>query len=663
MKKTALLTYILEKKHHAFRREILWDLASEYAAKGLSPRQRMTDRFCRLCDAQEPVLLPDEQICFLRTTVGVPDIFTPAEWEDIREKHFIHELGYISNVTPDYEALLKEGLLARRENADADSQKSIDALLKLTDRYRALAEASGDAALAETLRQVPRYPARTLREALQSIRIFHFGLWLEGEYHNTLGRFDQYALPYYEADIAAGRLSEETALELLQDFFLSFNKDSDLYHGIQQGDNGQSMVLGGRKADGTDGFNALSKLCLQASRSLHLIDPKINVRVSNDTPLEVYQLGSELTKAGLGFPQYSNDDVIIPGLTRLGYAPEDAANYAIAACWEPIIPVCGTDVANIGALSFPKQVDSALFGENTDWSSFDAFLQSVHNALSADIDAICHRRDTLWFIPAPLMDTLMDGNDVSLGGKYRNFGIHGTGVATACDSLAAIEAAVFKEKRLTAEDLKAAVKADFHGYEDLLAYLRWEAPKTGQDDDRADRFLTMLLDWFAQSLEGRQNSRGGCYRAGTGSAMFYLWHAEAIGASPDGRRNGESFGTNYSPSLFTKNPGPMSVVRSFTKPQLSKTVNGGPLTLEFHHSMFADENCVEKVAMLVREYIRRGGHQLQLNVVNLEDMKDAQLHPERHRQLVVRIWGWSAYFVELEKAYQDHVMARQEYVL
>lgn len=657
-----LLQYILEKRHHRYRHPTGFAPAEEYAAAGLSPRERMTDRFCRLCAAQTPVLLPDEQICFLRTTTELPDIFTDAEWAQIKKEHFIHEMGYLSNLCPDYERVLREGLLVCRERADACSRRSIDALLALTDRYAALAQQSGDAALAEVLHRVPRYPARTMREALQAVRILHFGLWLEGEYHNTIGRFDQFMLPYFEADLAAGRLTEESALALLQDFFLSFNKDSDMYPGVQQGDNGQSMVLGGRRADGADGFNRLSALCLQASHSLHLIDPKINLRVSKDTPLEVFRLGSELTKAGLGFPQYSNDDVVIPGLQALGYAPEDAANYAIAACWEFIIPRVGADVANIGALSFPKVIDRALHAADA-CESFADFLALVKKTLAAEVEAICAGVKDLWFVPAPLMDVMMTGEDISAGAKYNNFGVHGTGAATAADSLAAVKELVFEKKQLTLKELKAAVDADFEGHEDLLAYLRWEAPKTGCDDDRADTWLCSLLEWFADALAGRTNSRGGIWRAGTGSAMFYLWHAQELGASPDGRRKGEAFGTNYSPGLFTHIGGPFSVIRSFTKPALGRTINGGPLTLEFHHSMFADAECVTKVALLVQEFIRRGGHQLQLNVVDLEQMKDAQRHPERHRQLVVRVWGWSAYFVELDEAYQKHVMARQEYVV
>ena len=170
-----------------------------------------------------------------------------------------------------------------------------------------------------------------------------------------------------------------------------------------------------------------------------------------------------------------------------------------------------------------------------------------------------------------------------------------------------------------------------------------------------------LLDSFSKALEGKRNCRGGCYRAGTGSAMFYLWHANEIGASPDGRRAKEPFGTNFSVSLFAKVKGPVSVIASMTKPHFSNAINGGPLTLEFHQSVFADEDGIAKVGLLVKNFIDRGGHQLQLNTVNLEKMLDAQKNPEKYKQLVVRIWGWSAYFVELDKEYQDHVIARQAY--
>ncbi|MBQ7320810.1 MAG: pyruvate formate-lyase [Clostridia bacterium] len=657
-----LYDLIVSRQHHTYRRDHpeLESLAEEFHKEGLAPIERMTRRFELLTSLETPVLLPEEKICMMRTVKQIPDCFTEEEWADIRSRHFIHELGYMSNLSPNYANTIRVGLLARYGEADEYGKRMIDAILSLTDRYRAEAERMGKQELAAVLTRVPRYGATSFYEALQFFRILHYFLWLEGDYHNTTGRFDQYMFPYLKADMDKGLYTRETALAMVEDFFLSFNKDSDLYVGVQQGDNGQSMVLGGRTADGSDGFNLLSELCLIASRNLLMIDPKINLRVSKDTPLEVFELGSELTRAGLGFPQYSNDDVVIEGLIKLGYAPEDACNYVVAACWEFIVPAVGADIANIGALSFPRVIDTCLHRDLAHSATYGDFMEAVRAEIRAECDRICGGIQNLWFVPSPLMNLLIDGG-IYNGAKYNNFGIHGSGVATAADSLAAIEKYVYNEKSVTPAALIEAVDSDFEKHADLLPLLRYEAPKMGNNDDAADSKAVDLLDTFADALQGRTNCRGGIYRAGTGTAMYYLWHAAEIGASPDGRRRGEPFGTNFSPSLFANVQGPISVIKSFTKPHMERTINGGPLTLEFASSMFDSADSIHKVATLVKAFVELGGHQLQLNAVNTETLKAAQADPDRYRQLVVRIWGWSAYFVELDREYQDHVLRRQQY--
>ena len=655
-----LLNYITSKQHHVYRKECTIDFASEYSAKNLSPIERMSDRFERLTAMETPVILPEEKICFLRTVKNIPDCFTEDEWKDIRSKHFIHELGYLSNLSPNYGKIIDKGLLYFREEADEYGKRAIDAIIDLADRYKAEAEKIGRDDIAKVLDRVPRYGATSFREALQMFRIVHYSLWLEGNYHNTVGRFDRYMYPYFKADMDAGVIDEASALELIEDFFISFNKDSDLYVGVQQGDNGQSMVLGGMDEDGNEVFSDLSRLCLEASRNLLLIDPKINLRVNKNTPVEIYELGSELTRAGLGFPQYSNDDVVIEGLTKLGYELRDARNYATAACWEFIVPHVGFDVANIGAISFPKMIDICLHKHLESSDSFEKFMSNLREVFNAECDSVCNNIKDLWFVPSPFMNVCMDC-DVYTGGKYNNFGIHGTGIATAADSLSVIKKYVYDEKSVSKAELIEAVDSNFENHDELLAKLRYEAPKFGNNDDAADALAVEVIDIFADCLEGRTNCQGGKFRAGTGSAMYYLWHAAELGASPDGRRKGEAFGTNFSASLFAKLNGPLSIISSFSKPHFDRAINGGPLTLEFHNSMFSDDDCIKKVAQLVKAYMDMGGHQLQLNAVNPERMKDAQLHPENHRSLVVRIWGWSAYFVELDKEFQDHVMARVAY--
>ena len=659
---TVLKDYIVNREHHQFRKDFeeYANISEEYKELGLCPKERMTRRFELLSSLETPVLLPDEKICFLRTVKKIPDCFTEDEWAEIKKKHFIHELGYMSNLSPNYERVIASGLLAAREEADEYGKRIIDAILDLTDRYQKKAAEEGKMELAKVLERVPAYGATSFYEALQSFRIIHYSLWLEGNYHNTVGRLDKYMYPYLKADMEKGLYTRETALEMVEDFFLSFNKDSDLYVGVQQGDNGQSLVLGGIDENGEEVFNLLSELCLEASRNLLMIDPKINLRVSKKTPIRVYELGSELTKAGLGFPQYSNDDVVIKGLEKLGYEHQDACDYAVAACWEFIIPKVGGDVGNIGALSFPKIIDICLHNYLTECDTFEQFLGKVKEEIQKECDTICDNIKDLWFVPSPFMNVMIDGG-IYDGAKYNNFGLHGTGVATAADSLAVISKYIYDEKRFTKEELIEAVDSDFELHSEMLPVLRYEAPKMGNNEELPDEMTVQLLKMFSDSLKGKKNCRGGVYRAGTGSAMYYLWHANEIGASPDGRRKGEPFGTNFSASLFAKIQGPLSVIQSFTKPDFTENTNGGPLTLEFASSMFKDEESVKKVAALVKAYIDMGGHQLQLNAVNSEMLRAAQEHPEEHRQLVVRIWGWSAYFVELDKDYQDHVLRRQQY--
>lgn len=282
-----LLDYILDKRHYVFRKDYpeYEDLSSILAKEKLSPKERMTRRFELLTSLETPVLLPDEKIAFMRTVRNIPDCFTKEEWEDFKNNQHIFEFGYMSNLAPDYEGVIKDGLLKKRDTADKYGKRTIDAIILLSDRYREEAIKQGNIELAKVLERVPRYGAESFYEALQFFRIIHFSLWLEGNYHNTVGRFDKYMYPYLKNDMEKGTLDEEGAYELVEDFFLSFNKDNDLYPGIQQGDNGQSMVLGGIDESGGEVFNILSRLSLKASKNLKLIDPKINLRVSKKNPL------------------------------------------------------------------------------------------------------------------------------------------------------------------------------------------------------------------------------------------------------------------------------------------------------------------------------------------------------------------------------------------
>ncbi|MBP3656313.1 MAG: pyruvate formate-lyase [Clostridia bacterium] len=680
--------FIVRKAHHAFRQpdQDVYALARRFAAEGASPLERSVRRHLHVLRSEKPVVFPEERIAFMRTVTKLPELYTPEEMEALRAKHWLHEQGEVCNINVDYTMLMCCGfdakrsqlleLAAAREAAgEAEAarylraQESILAAAQaLADAYAREAQAVGNRTVADVLSHVPAKAPRSFLEALQMLRILHYVMWCGHNYHNTVGRFDQYMYPWFAKDLEAGVYNEETALELLEEFFLTVNRDSDLYTGMQQGDNGQSMVLGGLNPDGTDSYNLLSELCLKASLELKLIDPKINLRVHKDTPMSAYILGSELTKQGLGFPQYSNDDVVIPGLMDLGYSREDAHNYVVAACWEFIIPGRAMDIPNIGAVSLARAVTEAVLEDLTACPDYASFCDKVKEKIVRQADAVQEQVKNLFVFPAPYVSLMMEGcveqaRDVSLGCVYNNYGLHGTGVATAADSLEVIDRYVYGDGSITPERLVRCLQTDFEGEDELLTKLRYHTPKMGNHEDCVDDRAVWLLDTFADALEGRRNERGGIFRAGTGSAMYYVWHPQDLPASPDGRRAREALGANYSPSLFMRAKGPVSILHSFARPNLRRVINGGPLTIELHDTVFRNAEAVAKVAALVRSYMLMGGHQLQLNAVNRQTLEDAQRHPENYRNLIVRVWGWSGYFVELDKVYQDHIMQRMELAL
>ena len=239
---------------------------------------------------------------------------------------------------------------------------------------------------------------------------------------------------------------------------------------MQQGDNGQSIVLGGMTPDGRDGYNMLSEMCLRASAELRLIDPKINLRVNRDTPLSVYELGTRLTRLGLGFPQYENDDVAIPALEALGYEERDAREDALAACWEFIIPGQGMEIPNLAAMPFANSVDQVIRTSLSDCADMEALKTRVRAAIFERVDEILAKKKNLYVIPSPFLSLFFEGcvenaRDISLGCKYNNWGLHGTGLAPAADMLAAVDQVVFGEG-VPAGELIAALKAQLDAAED-----------------------------------------------------------------------------------------------------------------------------------------------------------------------------------------------------
>lgn len=611
--------------------------------------------------AERPMLIEGDTMGFYRSTAGIqrsPD----------------------GNITPSYYRIITQGFDAVRGNIlkalslNSDSEKRkygeamlecLDACTRIAEEHRALAKESGDERLYNALMKIPACGAETFYEACVFIKMCIYFLRMGFASHVGLGRFDQYMYPFYKADRERG-ISDEEIFETVEEFFISLNFDSDLYQGVQQGDNGQSMVLGGFTADGSPCYNELTRMCLRASLELNLIDPKINLRVGKNTPPELYELGTLLTKQGLGFPQYCNDDVVIPGLMKLGYAEEDAENYVVAACWEYIIPNCGADIPNIGTMDFPAVINRAIRDNLESSDSFDVLMKHVKEYIRAQVDEIVREKDKFIPSPNPLMSIFVDGcteklSDMWKCGKYRNYGCHGAGIANAADALAAVRKTVYDDRKVAPRALISALDSDFCGYDDIRRELR-AAPKMGNNDDYVDGVAAEIMDCFATAINGRKNKAGGVWRAGTGSAMEYIWKGERCPATADGRKAGEPYSSSFSPSLDVKTDGVLSVISSFTKFDMTNIINGGPLTLEIHDAVFRNDIGIEKVASLARSFINLGGHQLQLNSVNRDKLLDAQAHPEKYPNLIVRVWGWSGRFCELDVAYQNHIIRRTEYV-
>lgn len=584
------------------------------------------------------------------------------------------------NLTPNYERIITIGFdtiradLTQRIDACEDAVKKeyglkmVEALencISVCDKYRQVVKESGNMRLYNALLKIPHKKADTFFEACVFIKLCIYFLRLAKVVHIGLGRFDQYMYSFYINDKNNG-VTDEEIFETLEAFFVSLNFDTDLYTGVQQGDNGQSMVLGGFDKNGNYMYNELSDMCMKASLELNLIDPKINLRVGNNTPDDIYVLATELTKQGLGFPQYSNDDVVVPGLVKLGYDLDDAIDYVVAACWEFIIPNCGADIPNIATMNFPLVVNNVIHERLCECKNFDELMQHVEKGIAAECDRLVQIPRSK-IAPMPLLSIFIDNCTETLtdvwdgGAKYTNYGCHGAGIANATDALAAVKQCVFTEKTVTAQELLNVLNNDFAGNSEIRNRLK-RCAKMGNNDPVADDISLALMSCFSKNLNNRDNGIGGIWRAGTGSAMEYIWSAAKCPATADGRKAFQPYSSSFSPSLDVKANGLLSIIQSFTKYDMSEIINGGPLTLEIHDTVLRNDIGIEKTAQLVKAYIHLGGHQLQLNSINRDRLLDAQKNPENYPNLIVRVWGWSGYFNELDLEYQNHIIRRCEYI-
>jgi formate C-acetyltransferase len=333
------------------------------------------------------------------------------------------------------------------------------------------------------------------------------------------------------------------------------------------------------------------------------------------------------------------------------------------------------EIVNIGAVSFPAAVDQAIRSGLASQEDFDSVLAQTEKNIEDQVVQLTKAYENLMLPPAPYYSVFMrgsieEGRDISCGSKYNNFGIHGACVANAADALAAVKQFVFDEGSVKGEEVVLALENNFKGYESVRRIMAEVGPKVGSNESAPDAYLVKLFDFFADACEKYgKTSKGGILRPGTGSAMYYIWLASGhagmrepvVGATADGRFAGEPFSANLAPSPRAKVAGPISSLQSFSKIDYQRICNGGPITMELSDTVFRDDDSVRKVALLVRVFAQLGCQQLQLNSLSLETLLDARVNPERHKNLIVRVWGWSGYFCELAPEYQDHIIARHLY--
>ena len=669
--------------------------------------RQVTELFKLRCKEESPIVLKDERIAFARSRKSLTRCWGDVSALDKMCRRLRMAPGrilrrlvprkwmkpkalerYIRNTTIDWNLVLHDGLagriaVAKRQNQTEFTRCAIEgmeALCELADRYAAEAERIGNTEVARVLSRIPRQAPASVQEALQMMRIVQFGLYLHGMGHCGLGRMDQYLWPFYKADLESGRLSRNEAKELIEEFFIDLNRDSDLYPGEQQGDNGQSLMLGGCQPEtGEIAVNDLTYLILDAALETRLIDPKINLRVDSRTPLDLLELGSRLTQCGLGFPQYSNDEVVIPALVAKGYSLRDARDYSVAACWEYVIPGRAVDFVNVGAVSFPYAVDRALRDEVASGNFKDSsFRERIVADIRRQVKRLVRRRE-VWH-PAPFLSAFFEGaleagQDITECTRYRNIGLHGAGAANAADQMGAIltiaqydDSSPDRMGRL--RELIVAEDKNFEGFDDLRKKLINEMPKVGNADERVDKELGFLFGAFADAAEEYSTAR--CrIRPGAGSAHYYIKLTDpkmegrliepVVGATSDGRMRNAPLASSLAPSHEARVGGIFSVFKSFTAVDYSRIMNGGPITIEFSQTVFRTPEGVKKLALLIRYFIQLRLQQLQLNVLNVEELKDALVHPERHRHLVVRVWGWSGYFCELDREFQLQIINRHVY--
>ena len=661
------------------------------------------------------VIDPDDLIVG-RTLDVIPDAAQEAlvaEFE--RPPDFFSTNGHL---TVSWPILLQKGVRGIRATAEAglaslasdgaESERKrrfwratiicCDAIVDLAERYAATAEALAEEAdearagelreIAAVLRQVPAGPARTFHEAVQSIWFLDFLLHTVcGARDYALGRLDQCLYPYYAADLAAGRLTRERALELIECLFLKTNEIIGI--GDQQSrtkrelhqDSVQYLVVGGQTADGRDATNEVSFLCLEAAERLGLKQPTLTVRYHPGIDRRFWLAVVDAIRRGENGIGIYNDSITIPALIRCGVAPEDAWDIAFYGCCHPSVPGHECQLReyqhnfakhleyalNDGRDLLTGEVGGARTGDPATFATFDDLLAALKRQVEHGVEKAARECDETWsrrIVASPfnVESLLTEGcveraENVSTGARYVHYIHHGGAVATAADSLAAIRGAVYEDRLLSLAELRDVLRASFAGHELLRLRLKSRYPRFGNDDDSVDLLARQVCEWFCEAVLRHRSGPSGAFWP-----QFYTYHrykrmGRETGATADGRKAREPVSENQSPVLGADRNGPTALLSSLAKLPFEHTPAGG-VTLVLHPTAFAGEGGQAALSDLLETYFRQGGLHVQVTVVDRETLLAARAHPEQYRHLVVRVTGYSAYFVTLDPESQEQIIAR-----
>jgi formate C-acetyltransferase len=431
--------------------------------------------------------------------------------------------------------------------------------------------------------------------------------------------------------------------------------------------------------------NELSYLILDIVEEMRLTQPGSMVQISKKTPDRFLKRAMEIIRTGFGQPSVFNTDEIIQELLRQGKLVEDARNGGASGCVET--GAFGKECYILtGYFNMPKVLEITLndgldpktgkkIGLETrdpmEFSSFDKFFEAFKRQLDHFVDIKIEGNNVIERLyaeqlPVPFLSLLIDdcvskGKDYNDGGaRYNTSYIQGVGLGTTADSSAAIKYNVFDERYVTMKELLDALRTNFAGYESFRQRLLNKTPKYGNDDDYADQLMKSIFEVYFEAIDGRPNTKGGHYRINLLPTTVHIYFGKAVGATPDGRKAGEPLSEGVSPVQGADRKGPTAVIKSVAKIDHVRT-GGTLLNQKFTPQLLADETGLNKLAQLVRTFFKLDGHHIQFNVVNSDMLRDAQKHPERYRDLIVRVAGFSDYFVDLSVNLQNEIIKRTEH--